>query len=37
MILVKITNLNNVDSCDMCKGLIKKYGIRRVYNYSIAK
>ncbi len=37
MILVKITNLNNVDSCDMCKGLIKKYGIRRVYNYSIQK
>jgi hypothetical protein len=35
MILVKITNFNNVYSCDSCSALLEKYGIRRIYNYSI--
>jgi tRNA(Arg) A34 adenosine deaminase TadA len=34
MILVKITNLDNVAPCEMCAKLIKKYKIKKIYCFS---
>jgi len=35
MILVKISNLEDIYPCMMCTGIITKYGIKRVYSFSI--
>ena len=35
MILVKISNLEDIYPCTMCTGIITKYGIKRVYSFPI--
>ncbi len=35
MILVKITNNQNIKPCNMCQHIIDKYKVRRLYVFSI--